>query len=63
MRTARLVTVFRSIPCIGGGGVGAGCRLSGHVTCDASWEANQPPSPVDKHLWKHYLAQNLICGR
>ena len=74
MRTTRLLTVSRSIPCILGGGsaqpptnadqVGSAqplldadprrCRpfkgrspwmqIPSHVTCDASWEANHPPT-------------------
>ena len=37
---------------------------AGDVTCDAYWDTNpSPPPPVDKHLWKHDLAPNFVCGR
>ena len=35
-------------------------RPPGHVTCYACWETT--PLWTDKHLWKHYLAPNFVCG-
>ena len=71
MRTARLLTVSRSIPCIGGGCLpnpALDIDPPGHVTCDACWEAKPRPTPP---LWTEEmthacenitLPQNLLAG-
>ena len=50
VRTARLLTYpVVSHVNLGGGGLPntnpPGCIPPGHVTCDAWWEANRPPTP------------------
>ena len=75
MRTARLLTISRSIPCILGRGDlpnkppryrlsrPLGCRPPGHVTCDACWEANPPPWTEWQMLVKILPCPNFVCGR